>query len=263
MDKDDYVKVSLKSGETFHTKNCFVFCGAQNKEIFESATMRAGNESLELPELEQTFITAISTVRYQHANSIRNNGTALTTPIILGQIEVPQILNFQANFSIVPEDFGNILKTRLSGAEGSEVIPYVSSLHDVFQPDDDAAMAIQYKQFFGSLFPFLCTEQPLDFNRCVTYRNHGKAFSGTSALLEKRVGGDARVLTTAGCFGVGVKYGPLLGEAVADHVFQDGVRDGINVLTSGVAGLTAARGATTEGMLPRVTLRDWRKSATG
>ena len=261
MDKDDYVKVSLESGETFHTKNCFVFCGAQNKEIFEMASMRVGNELLELPELDQTYITAISTVRYQHANSVRN-GAALTTPIILGQIEVPQILNFQANFSIVPEDFGNILKTRLSGSEGSEVIPYVSSLHDIFQPDDDAAMAITYKQFFGSLFPFLCTEQPLDFNRCVTYRNQGKAFSGTSALLEKRVG-DARVITTAGCFGVGVKYGPLLGEAVADHVFKDGVRNGISVLTSGDAGLTAATRAATECTLPRVTLRDWRRSATG
>jgi hypothetical protein len=75
----------------------------------------------------------------------------------------------------------------------------------------------RYESFFGALFPHLETEQALDFNRCVTYRNHNPAFSGTS-LLEKAVGsGDATLVTTPGCFGVGVKFGPALGQAAAAH----------------------------------------------
>ena len=78
-------------------------------------------------------------------------------------------------------------------------------------------MAAIYKNFFGALFPYLETEKPQDFNRCVTYRNHGAAFGGTS-LLHKDVGdGKSSLLTTVGCFGVGVKFGPALGEAAAAH----------------------------------------------
>ena len=76
---------------------------------------------------------------------------------------------------------------------------------------------LRYEAFFGALFPHLETEKALDFNRCVTYRNHNPAFSGTS-LLEKAVGsGEATLLTTPGCFGVGVKFGPALGQAAAAH----------------------------------------------
>ena len=67
----------------------------------------------------------------------------------------------------------------------------------------------------------------------MTYRNHGAEFSGTS-LLEKPVGnGNASLLTTVGCFGVGVKFGPALGEAAASHVLGDEVHDGMHVFQSG------------------------------
>ena len=85
----------------------------------------------------------------------------------------------------------------------------------------------------SQLFPFLDTAKPLDFNRCVTYRNHGAAFSGTS-LLEKGVGSHgASVVTTVGCFGVGVKFGPALGEAAAAHANKAELRTGMDVFQSG------------------------------
>ena len=96
-------------------------------------------------------------------------------------------------------------------------------------------MKVIYKSFFGSLFPFLDTRKPLDFNRCVTYRNHGSEFSGTS-LLEKQIGegpDGASIMTTVGCFGVGVKFGPALGEAAASHAMGEKVRDGMTVHQSG------------------------------
>merc|ERR1712188_94798 len=101
---------------------------------------------------------------------------------------------------------------------------------------DDAAMAETYKRVFGSLFPYLETEKPLDFNRCVTYRNHIPQFSGTS-LLEVDVGeGDksSSMLTTVGCFGVGVKFGPVLGEAAADHTDGVDLQVGMNVFPAGM-----------------------------
>mgnify|MGYP006879181747 CR=1 FL=1 len=63
------------------------------------------------------------------------------------------------------------------------------------------------------------------------------AFSGTS-LLEKTVGttdGDtaAKIMTTVGCFGVGVKFGPALGQAAAAHTYGDDLEIGMNVWTSG------------------------------
>ena len=99
--------------------------------------------------------------------------------------------------------------------------------------EDDQKMADIYQNFFGALFPFLDTAKPLDFNRCVTYRNHRSHFSGTS-ILEKEVGSSgASVLTTAGCFGVGVKFGPALGEAAAAHTAGDDLQVGMDVFQSG------------------------------
>merc|ERR1712178_192739 len=97
---------------------------------------------------------------------------------------------------------------------------------------DDKKMEDIYGRVFGSLFPYLETNKPLDFNRCVTYRNHIPVFSGTS-LLEVNVGeGEkaSKMLTTAGCFGVGVKFGPVLGEAAADHAIGEPVRRGMNII---------------------------------
>merc|ERR1711981_191254 len=188
-DDGGLVRVTLNTGESFVTKKCYVFAGAQNKEIFEKSMGRDGlkNASLDMPEFANTYITAISTVRYEHVNHPANpkEGSGhVVTPITLGQLELPDLIDFQANFSIVAEEYGDVLKTRLSGSAGSEVIPYTHQLHASVTPEDDAKMADIYQNFFGTLFPFLKTEKPLDFNRCVTYRNHGSEFSGTS-ILEK------------------------------------------------------------------------------
>ena len=147
------------------------------------------------------------------------------------------MIDFQANFSIVAEEYGDVLKTRLSGSIGSETIESVADMHNIGD-DQNAEMAETYQNFFGNLFPFLDTEEPLDFNRCVTYRNHNPNFSGTS-ILEKKVGG-ASILTTPGCFGVGVKFGPALGEAATAHVLNNEVQTGMNVFQSGSKELETA-----------------------
>ncbi|GMI12684.1 hypothetical protein TrLO_g4174 [Triparma laevis f. longispina] len=237
----ELVKVTMNNGEEFLTKKCYVFAGAQNGEIFEDAVKRdsVGNADLAIPEFDDTYITAISTVRYGHVNHPAKPAPGsghVVTPITLGQLEIPGLIDFQANFSIVAEEYGDVLKTRLSGSIGTEVIPYVKDKAKNISAEDDQKMADIYQNFFGALFPFLDTAKPLDFNRCVTYRNHRGHFSGTS-ILEKPVGGGgASVLTTAGCFGVGVKFGPALGEAAAAHTAGDGLEVGMEVFQSGFEG---------------------------
>ena len=202
-DDGHLVKVTTNDGEEFMTKKCYVFAGAQNGEILEDSLRRSPdkNADLHIPEFENTYITAISTVRYGHVNhpaSPKEGSGHVVTPITLGQLEIPGLIDFQANFSIVAEEYGDVLKTRLSGSIGSEVIPYVRDKAKNITVDDDEKMADIYQNFFGKLFPFLDTHKPLDFNRCVTYRNHGAAFSGTS-LLEKPVGSHgSSVVTTVG-----------------------------------------------------------------
>jgi len=237
-DDGHLVKVTTNDGEEFLTKKCYVFAGAQNGEIFEDSLRRdpEKNSELNIPEFDNTYITAISTVRYGHVNhpaTPKPDSGHVVTPITLGQLEIPGLIDFQANFSIVAEEYGDVLKTRLSGSIGSEVIPYVRDKAKNITAEDDEKMAGIYQNFFGELFPFLNTAKPLDFNRCVTYRNHGAAFSGTS-LLEKGVGSHgASVMTTVGCFGVGVKFGPALGEAAAAHANKAEVRTGMDVFQSG------------------------------
>ena len=89
-------------------------------------------------------------------------------------------------------------------------------------------MQQDYQSFFGAFFPFLNTKKPLDFNRCITYRNTNPKFNGYS-LLRKNIPDDGAnnerrapltLLTTPGCFGVGVKFGPLLGELAADSLLN-------------------------------------------
>jgi hypothetical protein len=146
---------------------------------------------------------------------------------------VPELLGHQANFSIVAEEMGDVLKCRLSGSSGAEIVETVAGMHELAQKGVDTAMAANYKKVFGALFPFLETESALDFNRCVTYRNRNPHFSGTS-LLEKSVGvtGKSRVMVSPGCYGVGVKFGPALGEAAAAHSLGNAVHEGMNIFTS-------------------------------
>lgn len=239
---EDKVRVTLEDGRVFDTPKCFLFAGAQNKTILKNAIERdpAANAVLGIPEFDETYITAISTIRYKHVNHPANPAPGsghVPTPITLGQLEIPGLIDFQANFSIVAEEYGDVLKTRLSGSIGSETIESVADMHNIGD-DQNAEMAETYQNFFGNLFPFLDTEEPLDFNRCVTYRNHNPNFSGTS-ILEKKVGG-ASILTTPGCFGVGVKFGPALGEAATAHVLNNEVQTGMNVFQSGSKELETA-----------------------
>ena len=96
--EDDLVRVTLQNGESYLTKKCYLFAGAQNKEIFESSVKRStANSDLAIPEFENTYITAISTVRYSHINP-QKASSDVATPIILGQIDLPDDIDFQANF---------------------------------------------------------------------------------------------------------------------------------------------------------------------
>ena len=245
----DMIRVTITgngadAGKVYDTKRAYVFAGAQSKQIIDTSLKRdpVRNAALEMAEFEDTYITAISTVRYTHANhpSKPAEGSGhVAQPITLGQLEIPGLIDFQANFSVVAEDYGDVYKTRLSGDVGTEVIPTVAGLHDPALTETDARMAEIYQRFFGTLFPHLQTEKALDFNRCVTYRNHGPCFSGTS-LLEKTIGGSstdgdtaAKIMTTVGCFGVGVKFGPALGQAAAAHTYGDELETGMHVWTSG------------------------------
>ena len=61
---------------------------------------------------------------------------------------------------------------------------------------------------------------------------HNPNFSGTS-IVEKSIGSRGKLLTTVGCFGVGVKFGPALGECASAHVLGNDVQEGMNVFVSG------------------------------
>jgi len=242
---DDEFIIRNNDGQVFATRNLHLMAGAWNKALCEDSPSELLRD---IPEFDSMYITAISTVRYRHRNQVAipdgkghtmcpipTGKEQVCPPIILGQLELPGVCDFQANFSVVAEEYGDVYKTRLSGAAGSEVIERVEDMHH--QDMDDVSMADIYGRVFGSCFPFLETEKALDFNRCVTYRNHIPAFSGTS-LLAKHIGeGEKKstMLTTAGCFGVGVKFGPVLGELAADYVDGNEPHIGMNVIESGIA----------------------------
>jgi len=227
--------VQVDNGDVFATRKLYLMAGAYNKAICQDspAPQLSG-----IKEFETMYISAISTIRYRHRNhpSAPSDPSFVVPPITLGQLELPGVCDFQANFSVVAEEYGDVLKTRLSGDIGTEVVPRVEDMKANTVGMDDAKMAQTYGAVFGSCFPYLETEKPLDFNRCVTYRNHIPAFSGTS-LLEVEVGeGDktSKMLTTVGCFGVGVKFGPVLGEAAADFTDGEELKIGMNVFQSGM-----------------------------
>ena len=233
---DGGFRVTLDDGQIFDTYNCFLFAGAQNKKLLHQALQRdpVANGDLVIPEFDDTYITAISTIRYNHVNHPANptpGSGHVPPPITLGQLEIPDLIDFQANFSIVAEEYGDVLKTRLSGNIGSETIDTVSDMYKIDDSQNEE-MANTYQNFFGGLFPFLDTSEPLDFNRCVTYRTHNPNFSGTS-IVEKNIGNRGKLLTTVGCFGVGVKFGPALGECASAHVLGNDVQEGMNVFVSG------------------------------
>jgi len=227
---------------TVRTKNLHLMPGARTQEIVQTSVDRGkdGNPShkhnhlLDMEDLATNYITAISTVRYRHANfpleleydasqtrdveEVKASGEDLKQvipPIVLGQINMPDLIAYTANFSIVAEEMGNVYKVRLSGASGSEVISRVGEMYAEVTDDQNAKMQDDYQNFFSVVFPYLDTRKALDFNRCITYRNHNPKFNGYS-LLRKKIGDDLSLVTTPGCFGVGVKFGPILGELAAN-----------------------------------------------
>ena len=113
---------------------------------------------------------------------------------------------------------------------GSEVIDRVEDRS--FPPAHDEEMAEMYRKFFGGLFPHLDTDTPLDFNRCVTYRSRIPALSGTKPLMYKNVG-NSRIIATMGCFGVGVKFGPAVGQAVSMFATDQELVPGMGIFESG------------------------------
>ena len=54
------------------------------------------------------------------------------------------MIPFEANFSVVAEEYGDVLKTRLSGDVGSEVIPNVVGLKKEWDHSKDEEMAKVY-----------------------------------------------------------------------------------------------------------------------
>jgi len=235
----DVIRVTLKTGEQYDTKKLFLYAGASGKQILAESLQRdpAGNGPLSIPEFDDTYISAISTVRYSHKNHPAEPAAGsghVAPPITLGQLNVPDLCDFQANFSVVAEEYGDVLKCRLSGAVGSETVATVGDMHKMAQDStSNDQMAKTYQNVFGSLFPYLQTEKPLDFNRCVTYRNLNSIFDGGTSLLEKKISDDCSVTTTPGCFGVGVKFGPALGEASTMNTLSQPLVPGMNVFRSG------------------------------
>ena len=71
---DGGFRVTLDDGQIFDTYNCFLFAGAQNKNLLHQALHRdpVANGDLVIPEFDETYITAISTIRYNHVNHPAN-----------------------------------------------------------------------------------------------------------------------------------------------------------------------------------------------
>jgi len=241
----DVIRVSLATGEQFDTHKCFLFPGASGKQIVAESLKRSpANAPLEVPEFENTYISAISTVRYKHRNhpaSPAEGSGHVAPPITLGQLNVPDLCDYQCNFSVVAEEYGDVLKCRLSGASGSETVETVAHMHKMATDsvEQNDAMESTYKRVFGTLFPYLESEKALDFNRCVTYRNMNTMFDGGTSILEKKISDETSLITTPGCFGVGVKFGPALGELATSHVLGNDKVSGMKVHRSGSSKLLA------------------------
>ena len=220
IDNDDKILICSNDNDIFSTKNLYLFCGARNKELGKDFAK----------EFDETYITAISTIRY-NANCDVN-----VHPIILGQLDLDKsMIDHQANFSVIPEidDNGNnIVKIRLSGKNGSEVIETREGLDCEYILNQNDEMIKLSKNIFGELLPYIDNEKPLDFNRCCTYRNHFTHFNGTS-LLNIPLSTSSSIMTTVGCYGVGVKFAPVLGEAAVAFKNNESVQDGIKIFESG------------------------------
>ena len=265
---DAKFRISLKSGEdqvptVVSSDHCLLFGGARSKQILEESVARGttepelqGNDHLRINDFEDTYITAVSTIRYKHANAVPegasvgakwpsidvqglvSGGDMVVPPIVLGQIDPPPPgsesgIDYQANFSIVAEEMGNVYKVRLSGKAGSEVIDTVGEMYAQTSEEQNAEMQADYRKVMSSYFPYLFTQKQLDFNRCVTYRNSNPKFNGYS-LIKKEMDSDVSdkkltLVATTGCYGVGVKFGPILGQAAADTVLGNEVVEGMRI----------------------------------
>ena len=96
--KDGGLRVTLDDGQVFDTYNCFLFAGAQNKNILNQSLQREGNNELFIPEFDDTYITAISTIRYNHVNHPANPtpGSGMSTSNYFGSIGDPRFNRFSS-----------------------------------------------------------------------------------------------------------------------------------------------------------------------
>lgn len=182
-----YYQVSIQ-GQEIKTRELYLLAGAQNKAL-------AAN--LQIPSFDNTYLSAISTLRFR-LNSQK------TMPITVGELTLPEFPGL-LDFSTMPEPKG-IVKTRLSGFGESERVEKVEN-KNTLEAEPAKANAIK---LFSQIFPFLF--DPHDFSRCVTYRNKDPNLHGLSFLQARS---PASVLTTTlGCYGVGVRNSDLLARSM-------------------------------------------------
>ncbi len=193
---DEKFKVTAEGNQVqYFTNNLYLLAGANNKSILK-------NSNFYSQEFENTYLTAISTIRYFSPENQKHN----LMPITVGQLKFSHYSDI-LDFSTMPEGEG-IIKTRLSGFGKSEIIEYIT--------DKDVLPENQSKQIsnhlFTSIFPNI--GQQIDFNRCVTYRNSLPHYHALSPLKLKYK--DSVVYTTPGCYGVHVRYANAIATAIVN-----------------------------------------------
>ncbi|MAZ78168.1 MAG: hypothetical protein CMF39_05770 [Legionellaceae bacterium] len=199
MMRDAKLLVGVEGG-LYSAPDIFMLTGSRNKEILQSSLPELSGD------LSTVSLTAISTRRYS------SGGTSYPLmPIMVGEIKhdtYPHIFDF----STMPEST-SLVKTRLSGFGDSEVIPCAD--HHIAMDND--GMKMLYDEFFPSISPAFHT--PIDFNRCVTYRNSAQHnpvdYFNVNLTTQSRHATTQRIFTTLGCFGVHVRYGLLMGKKLA------------------------------------------------
>ena len=211
---DEGFHVSTHTHQNFNTLNLYLLTGARNKEI-------AAAGKLGIPEFNQTYLTAISTIRYQ-SQMVRD-----WMPITVGSVQLdtmPHLLDF----STMPES-KTVIKTRLSGAKGSEEIATVQ--------DKDALPTHCARTDSITIFKSIFTNLglPIDFNRCVTYRNTDTSVNGLSFLNAnyfnpaEGASQTSSLLTTLGCYGVHVKYSSIMANAMYQYTCHKAKVNGFHI----------------------------------
>jgi cysteine synthase len=208
--------ITTSNQQSFSTKNLFLLAGASNKQLSEAG-------DLAIPEFNNTYLTAISTIRYQSASK---RGLM---PITVGSLQLNSF-PYLLDFSTMPESTA-IVKTRLSGPQGSETIKSVNEKNSLA-----SEVAKQNSlNLFNQVLPNLGV--PIDFTRCITYRNTSPSMAGIGFLEAKFSQEHNRneehhfptLITTLGCYGVHVKYGSIIADSIYQYLFKQMTVNGCKV----------------------------------